>query len=286
MQDQPDTELLPYTNENVYEFLWRFREDIFTKIIENSPQNIFEVFAQFDNFQQEYELAVPTVLYEKKQYLRGDIKVTKNPDYIPSDLKFEIDTRLAVLKMLCDDTVDCVVELGCGYGRRIFELIAILQQPQLTYIAAEYTKSGRRITEKLAQSFFSQIDITVPFVDHNQALFPFIPQDKNVFVYTCHSLEQIHELPEDYFIKLAQSTPHIKGVHIEPCGFQFTSPAKYSFEQVKHHTFIKHNKYNLNMANALKYAEKKGILKIEHVETDFSYEQPENPSSWVYWTKC
>jgi len=284
-------ELLEDTNENTYEIWWAVREGLFTEILGHNPQSIFEAFAQFDSFEKKHTLSAEKILTTKegeeteKWYLNGKVNVLSDPQIPDAPLTYNLDTRLAAVKMFCHPEIETVIELGCGYGRRLIELFIILQRPDIHFIGTEYTSSGRRIFNMLSQHFFPTLHFSDDFVDHKLCNFPFIDPDKNTLVFSCHSLEQVAQLPLDYFVKLAQSCRAISGVHIEPFGFQAVSEDQKNNDQKAHERETTEKGYNTNMIECLKYAENLGVLEIIHIEVDFNEEQKNNPSSWVAWKK-
>ena len=131
----------------------------------------------------------------------------------------------------------------------------------------------------------SRNEIKSSFVDHAHPVFDFMPRDENILVFSCHSLEQVAILPQDYFVKLAESADSIRGVHIEPFGFQAVAPDDRTEVQIKHQDFAVTHQYNTNLMDCIRYAVEQKAIRIEHMEIDFSNFQPGNPSSWISWTK-
>jgi len=276
------------TNENRYEIMWKARLMLFQKFQVAGAASAFEIFATLDNFERQFSLGVEKSDNPDKpgeKLLNGVVAFIPRPDADRQNRPFKLDERLDKVLNYVDDSIEEIIELGCGYGRRLIELQYLVERPSIKYIGAEYTQSGQDILSFLNQFAPADQKIQVEHTDHCKAEFPFITKDKKTLVFTCHSIEQVKEIPQDFFVKLCATADQMMGVHIEPFGFQTASAEERTPVQQKHKTFIENQGYNQNLLACLEYAEKKGCLTILKKEIDFAFDQPENPSSLIVWQK-
>ncbi len=291
--EKPD--LPEATNENWYEFAWRFREHIVDQIIAGGPPNFNAVFDQFVRFEANHFVHVycvdavsPETQEELGRYLTGNIKAERSTqgDGIAEAIKLKnlFFERVKYLASRIDDDTDVVIELGCGWGVNLLLLHEIERERKFPLVGAEYTESGRRLFGKLAA--LKGMTPKIAFIDHRAPDLGFLKDDaqpiRKAFVFTCHSIEQVDFLPANYFHALAAIAPEVRGVHLEPFGFQLdasTSAAK------KHKAWCEDNKWNQNFHETLKGAERDGALAIEHQELNRYSLEDGNPTSVAIWRK-
>lgn len=307
----PHPGLLPRTNENFYELAWRARATaFFEKSVAAAGGNLCRALNLFLALDRAYSLGIEHLAPAESQKgslpegFRGFLlpKVTFEPvspgrETRPSAILDRTKTVLengkphrtfdaldyheATLNWLCEIArggFDAVVELGAGYGRNLFG-IYYRGGPVTRYIGAEYTASGRELMGKFhALDPAMSLEI-VPF-DHKAPDLSFLKGAKKVLLYTCHSIEQVERLPDDYFDVLAASAPAVTGLHFEPVGFQIERKSKISRQ---HAAFIKSQHYNMNLVDVLRAAEKRGTLAVRKMTPNVLNPQEENPLSVIAW---
>jgi hypothetical protein len=114
--------------------------------------------------------------------------------------------------------VDCIVELGCGYGRNLVELF-FNGGPKIPYFGGELTETGRAIGDALASLSKEQTLSFHPF-DHVSPDLSWMPRCNRALIYTVHSIEQVYKIDTTFFECIAGSAEHVTGLHLEPFGFQ------------------------------------------------------------------
>jgi hypothetical protein len=178
--------------------------------------------------------------------------------------------------------VDCIVKLGCGYGRNLFELF-YGGGPRIPYYGGELALAGQRLGATLANlnpdlNFsFHQFDLIKPDL-------AWLPSYEKVFFMTVHSIEQVHKIGLNFFRCLIDSAPHVIGMHLEPFGFQ-VNPDLGPITK-KHNDFFKRSKWNINFYEVLLQAKEEGLIDIDYVETELFFpEDPGNPTSVAIWRK-
>lgn len=280
---------IPATNENTYEMLWAARLQIFDKAYENGAKTPFDIIAYLFDLEKRYTFGaefLPPSVVGRPQLLNGIVRgyPTPHQDY-EAVTEYHFNPVLAAVMQQYDPSVETLVELGCGYGRNLIELRHHIKTPDLTFIGAEYTRSGREAIEFFNTKFPDPRPIVATFTDHRLAAFPFIPREGKTLVFTCHSLEQVEKLPLDFFVNLAASSGSITGVHIEPFGFQVVPRDKWNDTFREHNAFARYQGYNLNMMSCLEYAVNEKAITLSGIALNASFAQPENPSSVVVWKK-
>lgn len=280
---------VPATNENTYEMLWAARLQIFHEACAGGAKTPFDIMASLSDLERRYTLGVellPPPVAGELQLLNGVVRGIPTPHQACEAVTaYNFNPVLAVVAQQCDPSVKILVELGCGYGRNLIELRHHIKTPDLTFMGAEYTRSGREAIEFFNTNFPDPRPIVATFTDHRLATFPFIPREGKTLVFTCHSLEQVEKLPLDFFVNLAASSESITGVHIEPFGFQVVPRDEWNDTFRVHNAFARYQGYNLNMMSCLEYAVREKAITLSGVALNVSFAQPENPSSVVVWKK-
>lgn len=144
---------------------------------------------------------------------------------------------------------DCIVELGCGYGRNLFEIFYSGGATDIWYYGGEFTKSGVDIATKLANAT-PNMNATFFHFNHLEPNLDFIKQKgyKRAFVFTSHSIEQVKYIPQNWFKVVSGIAEYVRCIHLEPYGFQ--SKILGDVTQ-KHKEFIINQGWNLNFLQEL-----------------------------------
>ncbi|MCP5464826.1 MAG: hypothetical protein H7A33_07370 [Deltaproteobacteria bacterium] len=111
-----------------------------------------------------------------------------------------------------------LVELGAGYGQNLIELY-YNGGPDIPYYAGEFTKSGVEAINKLS-SLDAKLNLQGFSFDHTNPDLSFLPKLDSILIFTCHSLEQVQQVPVELLKCLAQAAPKVWVLHMEPFGFQ------------------------------------------------------------------
>lgn len=276
--------MIPKTNENYYEISWQVRDQLVDQLLAQGVKDLDDLLLRFDQTERRYLFGVETATRTDgsgETFLTGKVDVTevKNAN-IRQDLT-HIENYLRPLKSYLTEDVDLVVELGCGYGRNLFLLDRIWGRPDIQYIAAEYTGSGRALAEKLHKGFVPEMRLKTAFVDHKNPDFSFLEGAKNILMFTSHSIEQVQHIPEDYFAKLVENCDQVTGIHLEPFGYQIP---KMQARTLDHRAFMEKRGYNANLYEVLNLAKDRGEIKLSKIVPNISALQVENPTSLAVWT--
>ncbi|MEQ8603506.1 MAG: hypothetical protein RIB45_09305 [Marivibrio sp.] len=118
-----------------------------------------------------------------------------------------------------DPRVDAVVELGCGWGRNLAAIAARLGRPDLHYVGAEQSHSGRQAAQALMAKPGGG-RFTAAAFDFYAPDFSFLEGLKNPVIFSCAAVEQIAFLPPSFLVDLAKRAPGCRLVLFEPFGWQ------------------------------------------------------------------
>ena len=174
---------------------------------------------------------------------------------------------------------DSIVELGCGYGRNLFEIFYRGGLLDVPYYGGEFTASGVELATRLADA---TPGMNAKFFHFNH-LEPKLDIDlgKRAFIFTCHSIEQVSQIPNEWFEVVSNAADHVRCVHLEPFGFQINISGLAS---QKHKEFMLEQGWNTNFVDVLKLASKEKIIDIDTamLEVGLSID-PYNPGSLAIW---
>jgi SAM-dependent methyltransferase len=201
--------------------------------------------------------------------------------WIPAYAEFRVDTLLADIAE-SHGPFDVIAELGCGYGRNLFDLYDAHPDRHVRYVGGEYMAPGIDLAREIAGCHEAGERFTFTRFDHMQPDLSLVGPARRVMIVTVHSIEQVQRLPTDYFHRLAQAAPEVVGVHIEPFGHQVNAglgPA--TREQVK---LFANRRWNGNMHHIARRAAADGVIAIDQISLECCLPtDPINPSSLLVW---
>ena len=283
--------------QNFYEKAWAFR----AKFLESQLQsgaNALQAIKELEKKERGYTLGVNDttgeVLYMKKEI--GDdephIKDTNIALYskrgfngniiiLPKHTSYDFTTLLIDL-IDATGPYDAIIELGCGYGRNLFEIFYGGGPREAKYIGGEFTKSGVEIAQKLAKKA-PKMKTEFFHFNHLEPKLPFKKPFKRAFVFTCHSIEQVMQINENWFDEVVKAGEFVRGAHIEPFGFQLKNSGPLSD---MHKDFMIQNSWNINFAEVLRQALERKIIKDEQIFLEMGVTPDTNVGSLAFWSKA
>ena len=283
--------------QDFYEKAWAFR----AKFLESQLQsgaNALQAIKELEKKERGYTLGVNDttgeVLYMKKEI--GDdephIKDTNIALYskrgfngniiiLPKHTSYNFRTLLIDL-IDATGPYDAIIELGCGYGRNLFEIFYGGGPREAKYIGGEFTKSGVEIAQKLAKKA-PKMKTEFFHFNHLEPKLPFKKPFKRAFVFTCHSIEQVMQINENWFDEVVKAGEFVRGAHIEPFGFQLKNSGPLSD---MHKDFMIQNSWNINFAEVLRQAVERKIIKDEQIFLEMGVTPDVNVGSLAFWSKA
>ena len=283
--------------QDFYEKAWAFR----AKFLESQLQsgaNALQAIKELEKKERGYTLGVNDttgeVLYMKKEI--GDdephIKDTNIALYskrgfngniiiLPKHTSYDFTTLLIDL-IDATGPYDAIIELGCGYGGNLFEIFYGGGPREAKYIGGEFTKSGVEIAQKLAKKA-PKMKTEFFHFNHLEPKLPFKKPFKRAFVFTCHSIEQVMQINENWFDEVVKAGEFVRGAHIEPFGFQLKNSGPLSD---MHKDFMIQNSWNINFVEVLRQAVERKIVKDEQIFLEMGVTPDINVGSLAFWSKA
>ena len=283
--------------QDFYEKAWAFR----AKFLESQLQsgaNALQAIKELEKKERGYTLGVNDttgeVLYMKKEISDDEphIKDTNIALYskrgfngniiiLPKHTSYDFTTLLIDL-IDATGPYDAIIELGCGYGGNLFEIFYGGGPREAKYIGGEFTKSGIEIAQKLAKKA-PKMKTEFFHFNHLEPKLPFKKPFKRAFVFTCHSIEQVMQINENWFDEVVKAGEFVRGAHLEPFGFQLKNSGPLSD---MHKDFMIQNSWNINFAEVLRQAVERKIIKDEQIFLEMGVTPDVNVGSLAFWSKA
>lgn len=283
--------------QDFYEKAWAFRSKFLEEQLENGA-NALQAIKELEKKERGYTLGVNDTtgeaLYMKKEigddepHLKGtNIALYSKRGFngniiiLPKHTSYNF---LTLLVDLIDQTgpYDAIIELGCGYGRNLFELFYGGGPRDAKYIGGEFTKSGVEMAKKLAKKA-PKMKTEFFHFNHLEPKLPFKKPFKRAFVFTCHSIEQVMQINENWFDEVVKAGQFVRGAHLEPFGFQLKNSGPLS---EMHKEFMIQNSWNINFAEVLRSAVERKVLKDEQIFLEMGVTPDTNVGSLAFWSKA
>ena len=272
---------------NFYELAWDHRAEFMRAKIREGERDPYRIIKLLEALERKYILEVEsgvTAAYERRTWakelfgetpagvplLRGTSfsgDIAKVPFYARDNLhNFIID--------YIDETgpYDCIVELGCGYGRALFEIFYGGGPRDIPYFGGEMAAAGVAIATELAalqpamKASFFRFDHVAPDLSA-------VPRCERALVFTMHSIEQVTRIEPSYFRTIADVARRVTALHFEPFGWQVKRTGPVSDE---HRKFMMERNWNLNFAEALV-----GAIKEYGLRCDYNLAEQFLPMDWT-----
>ena len=283
--------------QDFYEKAWAFRAKFLESQLE-SGANALQAIKELEKKERGYTLGVNDttgeVLYMKKEISDDEphIKDTNIALYskrgfngniiiLPKHTSYDFRTLLIDL-IDATGPYDAIIELGCGYGRNLFEIFYGGGPREAKYIGGEFTKSGVEIAQKLAKKA-PKMKTEFFHFNHLEPKLPFKKPFKRAFVFTCHSIEQVMQINENWFDEVVKAGEFVRGAHLEPFGFQLKNSGPLSD---MHKDFMIQNSWNINFAEVLRQAVERKIIKDEQIFLEMGVTPDVNVGSLAFWSKA
>ena len=283
--------------QDFYEKAWAFR----AKFLESQLQsgaNALQAIKELEKKERGYTLGVNDttgeVLYMKKEISDDEphIKDTNivlyskrgfngNIIILPKHTSYDFTTLLIDL-IDATGPYDAIIELGCGYGGNLFEIFYGGGPREAKYIGGEFTKSGVEIAQKLAKKA-PKMKTEFFHFNHLEPKLPFKKPFKRAFVFTCHGIEQVMQINENWFDEVVKAGEFVRGAHLEPFGFQLKNSGPLSD---MHKDFMIQNSWNINFAEVLRQALERKIIKDEQIFLEMGVTPDVNVGSLAFWSKA
>lgn len=163
------------------------------------------------------------------------------------------------------DCAECVMELGSGYGRQLFELYLRGVNPELRYIAAEPTAEGRALTQWLAQ-LVPDMPLEVADFSFEKPDFAHLHPHHFSVVFSAWSVMYAANMSDVFFTELAAVPGEVFCLFFEPLGFQISADNSHRLYQQQD---AQESGHNLNFHHALMKAADSGLIRLHYIGQDY-----------------
>jgi hypothetical protein len=190
------------------------------------------------------------------------------------------DLITRVLAGACTPRTSMVVELGSGWGQNLLDLYLAGGPRTARYYALEPTEEGRECVEFLA-NLAPDLELTALPFDFEEPRYELPTDNEHVLVFTCHSIEQITELPLEAITGLFGLGASLTVVHFEPIGWQIGGGTVAA--ATEEHS--QRRRYNQNLWPLLGGLADAGEIQIKTVAPDIIGLKITIASSLVVWRR-
>jgi len=274
-----------------YEQSWAIRAKFIRSMIDGGEANAYRLIKRLQAHERKFELRLDG---DGVRYRRLYDSHANSPCQLPPFRQTSIRGQEMYVPYHATDNLhnfiidymsnmepfDCIVELGCGYGRNVFEIFYCGGPVDIPYFGGELTESGVALAREIAAL---QPDLKATFFpfDHTKPDVRSIPKVDRALVYTMHSLEQVRNIDPELFRVIASIGRHVTCIHLEPFGFQIEDLGPASKAHAK---FARERGWNQNFIEALCAARDRSWLTIQFIVTEmFLPADPHNPTSLAIW---
>src|SRR5579863_3225326 len=191
-----------------YEMAWETRARYLRELIRAGETNIPRLLHRLDALQRKYRVEGGSQF--RRHPWRDDIEMSPAgvPFLRPTTLR---GNKIAVPFHATDggasfivDYIDeqgpfaAVIELGCGYGRNLFDIYYAGGPKQARYYGGDLTASGVTLGREIA-ALDPAIDATFFRFDYLAPSLAALPRVDRALVFTCHSIEQVQRIDPELF---------------------------------------------------------------------------------------
>ncbi|WP_269583956.1 hypothetical protein [Roseibium sp. Sym1] len=192
-----------------------------------------------------------------------------------------VDVALAAKRLVEDNKIDTIVELGSGAGDNLFKCFNAIEpdfRSSIEFFGAEFTPEGREAANLLHSVQPDMRFKSVPF-NYYEPDFSFIPdlEEKRVLFITNHSIEQIPVLPTELFTRMLDGPSKCYCVHNEPVGWQLI-PELLQARENGDATFFEEIKLNMTTTNFDVGVKHSTRFAVRYAKYQVSY----NSAWWSY----
>lgn len=279
-----------------YEGAWSARWQWMKALIDKGARHPLTVIRNFQAFERRYQMdnEGDELVWAFAHRHEKELLPSGTPAFRQSSLRgqltnipFHVEDQCPAFLVdfiAAQGPFDLVVELGCGYGRNLFN-IAYSGVPFGTRFAGgELTSSGVTAATAIA-ALDPGLDITFHHFDYLEPDLGWIKPGKRCLVFTCHSIEQVHRIDRRPIEAICGLGDSVIAVHMEPFGFQaqpglgpVTARQKSLYEE---------KRWNLNLVQVLQDCAKDGLIGLDFMATEiFLPADALNPTSVAIWHKA
>jgi hypothetical protein len=275
-----------------YEGAWALRAAHLRGLIAAGEHNIPRLLRRFEAFERKYRvksdgngLSFQPIPWPKEQEMGpAGVPLLRASSFRGNHALIPFHAADNLADFLVDyidehGPFDTIVELGCGYGRNLFNIFYGGGPQEARYYGGDLTESGVAMAREIAALDPAMQAAFFPF-DYLDPALTIAPAER-ALVFTMHSIEQVCQIDARLFGVIAGAAKSVDCIHLEPFGFQLAELGPASIE---HRKQAIENSWNVNFAAALQEAQQAHGLRISCLITELSLPaDPYNPTSLAIW---
>lgn len=179
---------------------------------------------------------------------------------------------------------DLVLDLGCGWGHRMFDVWRRGGPRGARYMGGDRSRHSEALVKQIAPLFAELAAGWFPFDFLRPDFTSLGTEPKKIVVFTVHAIEQVKHIGPQVFDRLVAQFPHaqITGIHIEPIGFQFEEESRLHLASAAiDRAYADKRQYNLDLVHQVRSHEK---LSVTATEAGVLDQGGGNATSVLVWT--
>jgi hypothetical protein len=186
----------------------------------------------------------------------------------------------AVIGACCPETA-ALLELGCGWGKFLFQVWLRGGPPGIRYHALELTEAGRNCVSALAR-LEPSLDLSISHFDFRAPDFSSIGRSlAHAVVFTVSSLHQVSHVEKDAYRAILGVAETVDCLHFEQIGWQIDPGPKTSGDR----DYAIKNDYNRNLWSVMSELSQNGEIEFCGVHADLFGSGSRYPLSLVHWRR-
>ena len=179
----------------------------------------------------------------------------------------------------CRDDTGAVVDLGCGWGRSLFDVWLRGGPRAAGYHALEFTQAGLDCVALLA-SLEPRMTVVAARFDFQKPDFSSLPRDlAHAVVFTISSVHQVPAIDKEAFRAILTIADRVDCLHFEQIGWQISPGERAAADR----DYAVRNDYNRNLWAVLTALKESREIEVVDVQADLFGMQAVYPMSLVHW---
>jgi len=249
------------------EVLREFEKETYKKIYKRIKNKKNISLTEVERMQAAYAIKSPFVYLNNYYYGTGKEKLKKTLTIYAKTIKPHLKDASAL------------VELGAGYGSKIFGLAELLKVRKIPLYAFELTRSGQKILEVLSSKLEKKL--LSGFCDLRTGKLAKIKIPQNSIIFTSYALHYVPNgsLERVYNFLCDQDAKSI--IHFEPCSIKHK---KMTIQNKLCNKYLKINNYNSQILDFLQEKERNKQIDLK-VQKNIFGSNPLLPFSIIEWRK-
>jgi hypothetical protein len=179
----------------------------------------------------------------------------------------------------CRNDTQAIVDLGCGWGRSLFDVWLRGGPRSAAYYGMEFTQAGRDCVTALAALEPAMLVRTARFDYRNPDFSPLPKPLKHAVVYTIASTDQVSFLEKNAYRRIFDIAEAIDCLHFEHIGWQMEPGPRTAANR----DYALSNDYNQNLWQLVTELKNNGEIELVEARPDLFGPEAHYPLSIVHW---